>query len=98
MPQLIAAVKELQGKGFKIPDFPQSPKTDEDKEIRARYGKCLGSAVNPVLRQGNSDRRAPKAVKEYARRHPHSMGSGPRPRARTSPPCARATSITARSR
>ncbi|OJZ70020.1 isocitrate dehydrogenase (NADP(+)) [Mycobacterium paraffinicum] len=74
VPQLIAAVKELQGKGYKIPDFPQSPKTDEDSEIRARYGKCLGSAVNPVLRQGNSDRRAPKAVKEYARRHPHSMG------------------------
>lgn len=74
VPQLIAAVKELQGKGYKIPDFPQSPKTDEDKEIRARYGKCLGSAVNPVLRQGNSDRRAPKAVKEYARKHPHSMG------------------------
>ncbi|OBH88589.1 NADP-dependent isocitrate dehydrogenase [Mycobacterium sp. E2989] len=74
VPQLVAAVKELQGKGFKIPDFPQSPKTDEDREIRARYGKCLGSAVNPVLRQGNSDRRAPKAVKEYARRHPHSMG------------------------
>ena len=75
VPQLIAAVKELQGKGFKIPDFPQSPKTDEEKEIRARYGKCLGSAVNPVLRQGNSDRRAPKAVKEYARKHPHSMGA-----------------------
>ncbi|OBH09243.1 NADP-dependent isocitrate dehydrogenase [Mycobacterium sp. E1747] len=74
VPQLIAAVKELQGKGYKIPDFPQSPKTDEDSEIRARYGKCLGSAVNPVLRQGNSDRRAPKAVKEYARKHPHSMG------------------------
>ncbi|KKC05691.1 NADP-dependent isocitrate dehydrogenase [Mycobacterium nebraskense] len=74
VPQLIAAVKELQDKGFKIPDFPQSPKTDEDREIRARYAKCLGSAVNPVLRQGNSDRRAPKAVKEYARRHPHSMG------------------------
>ncbi|GAA4293040.1 NADP-dependent isocitrate dehydrogenase [Mycobacterium paraffinicum] len=74
VPQLIAAVKELQGKGFKIPDFPQSPKTDEEREIRARYGKCLGSAVNPVLREGNSDRRAPKAVKEYARRHPHSMG------------------------
>ncbi|MEB4208325.1 NADP-dependent isocitrate dehydrogenase [Mycobacterium sp. 94-17] len=73
VPQLIAAVKELQGKGYKIPDFPHSPKTDEDKEIRARYAKCLGSAVNPVLRQGNSDRRAPKAVKEYARRHPHSM-------------------------
>lgn len=73
VPQLIAAVKELQGKGYKIPDFPQSPKTDEDKEIRARYAKCLGSAVNPILRQGNSDRRAPKAVKEYARKHPHSM-------------------------
>ncbi|OBG28641.1 NADP-dependent isocitrate dehydrogenase [Mycobacterium sp. 852002-51057_SCH5723018] len=74
VPQLIAAVKELQGQGFKIPDFPQSPKTDEDSEIRDCYAKCLGSAVNPVLRQGNSDRRAPKAVKEYARRHPHSMG------------------------
>ncbi|UMB68505.1 NADP-dependent isocitrate dehydrogenase [Mycobacterium paraterrae] len=74
VPQLVAAVKELQGKGFKIPDYPQSPKSDEDKEIRDRYAKCLGSAVNPVLRQGNSDRRAPKAVKEYARKHPHSMG------------------------
>ncbi|GBG37129.1 NADP-dependent isocitrate dehydrogenase [Mycobacterium montefiorense] len=74
VPQLVAAVKELQGKGYKIPDFPQSPKTDEDKEVRDRYSKCLGSAVNPVLRQGNSDRRAPNAVKEYARKHPHSMG------------------------
>jgi isocitrate dehydrogenase len=74
VPQLVAAVKELQGKGYKVPDFPQSPKTDEDKEIRERYSKCLGSAVNPVLRQGNSDRRAPNAVKEYARKHPHSMG------------------------
>jgi isocitrate dehydrogenase len=74
VPQLVAAVKELQGKGFKIPDYPQGPKTDEDKEVRDRYAKCLGSAVNPVLRQGNSDRRAPKAVKEYARKHPHSMG------------------------
>ena len=74
VPQLVAAVKELQGKGFKVPDFPQNPKTDEDKAIRERYAKCLGSAVNPVLRQGNSDRRAPKAVKEYARKHPHSMG------------------------
>ena len=74
VPQLVAAVKELQGKGFKIPDYPQHPKTDEDKEIRDRYAKCLGSAVNPVLRQGNSDRRAPNAVKEYARKHPHSMG------------------------
>src|SRR6201997_2280224 len=74
VPQLMAAVKELQGKGYKVPDFPQSPKTDEEKEIRGRYAKCLGSAVNPVLRQGNSDRRAPHAVKEYARKHPHSMG------------------------
>jgi isocitrate dehydrogenase len=74
VPQLVAAIKELQGKGFKIPDFPQNPKTDEEKEIRERYAKCLGSAVNPVLREGNSDRRAPKAVKEYARKHPHSMG------------------------
>ncbi|MCV7409290.1 isocitrate dehydrogenase [Mycobacterium florentinum] len=75
VPQLVAAIKELQGKGYKIPDYPQSPKTDEDKEIRERYSKCLGSAVNPVLRQGNSDRRAPNAVKEYARKHPHSMGT-----------------------
>ncbi|MEE3067113.1 MAG: NADP-dependent isocitrate dehydrogenase [Actinomycetota bacterium] len=74
VPQLVAAIKELQGKGYKIPDFPQNPKTDEDTEIRERYSKCLGSAVNPVLRQGNSDRRAPNAVKEYARKHPHSMG------------------------
>ncbi len=74
VPQLLTAIRELQGKGYKIPDFPHSPKTDEDKEIRNRYTKCLGSSVNPVLRQGNSDRRAPKAVKEYARKHPHSMG------------------------
>ncbi|MCV2422172.1 NADP-dependent isocitrate dehydrogenase [Paucibacter sp. DJ2R-2] len=71
--QLKAAIKELQGKGYAIPDYPESPKTDEEKDIRARYGKCTGSAVNPVLREGNSDRRAPKAVKEYARKNPHSM-------------------------
>ncbi|MFT3719680.1 NADP-dependent isocitrate dehydrogenase [Pseudorhodoferax sp.] len=71
--QLKAAIKELQDKGYKIPDYPENPKTDEEKEIRARYNKCTGSAVNPVLREGNSDRRAPKAVKEYARKHPHSM-------------------------
>jgi len=71
--QLKAAIKELQDKGYKIPDFPESPKTDEEKDIRARYNKCIGSAVNPVLREGNSDRRAPKAVKEYARKNPHSM-------------------------
>ena len=71
--QLITAIKELQAKGFKLPNFPEDPKTDEDKAIRVRYAKVLGSAVNPVLREGNSDRRAPKAVKEYARKNPHSM-------------------------
>ena len=71
--QLKAAIKELQDKGYKIPDFPEKPETDEQKDIRARYNKCIGSAVNPVLREGNSDRRAPKAVKEYARKNPHSM-------------------------
>jgi len=74
VPQLVAAIRELQGKGYKLPDYPHDPKTDEEREIRNRYAKCLGSAVNPVLREGNSDRRAPKAVKEYARKHPHSMG------------------------
>ena len=74
VPQLIAAVKELQGKGYALPDYPQDPKTDEEKALRDRYAKCLGSSVNPVLREGNSDRRAPKAVKEYAKKHPHSMG------------------------
>jgi len=71
--QLTACIKELQGKGYDIPDYPENPKTDEEKEIRARYSKCTGSAVNPVLREGNSDRRAPRAVKEYARKNPHSM-------------------------
>jgi isocitrate dehydrogenase len=71
--QLITCIKELQGKGYAIPDFPEAPKTEEEKAIRARYAKCTGSAVNPVLREGNSDRRAPKAVKEYARKNPHSM-------------------------
>ena len=72
--QLKACITELQEKGYNIPDFPGQPKTEEEKEIRARYGKCLGSAVNPVLREGNSDRRAPRAVKEYARKNPHYMG------------------------
>ncbi|SDM39859.1 isocitrate dehydrogenase [Oryzisolibacter propanilivorax] len=71
--QLMAAIKELQDKGYALPDFPEDPKTDEEKAIRARYNKCIGSAVNPVLREGNSDRRAPKAVKEYARKNPHHM-------------------------
>ncbi|MGV0794107.1 NADP-dependent isocitrate dehydrogenase [Mycolicibacterium sp. XJ1819] len=74
VPQLVAAVKELQAKGYDLPDYPGDPKTDEEKAIKERYAKVLGSAVNPVLREGNSDRRAPKAVKEYARKHPHSMG------------------------
>ncbi|MEG1769249.1 MAG: NADP-dependent isocitrate dehydrogenase, partial [Comamonas sp.] len=72
--QLVSAIKELQGKGYAVPDFPEDPKSDEDKAILKRYSKCLGSAVNPVLREGNSDRRAPAAVKNYARKNPHSMG------------------------
>ncbi|MFM0501792.1 NADP-dependent isocitrate dehydrogenase [Paraburkholderia caffeinilytica] len=72
--QLIGAIKELQGKGYNVPDFPEEPKTEVEKAIRQRYSKCLGSAVNPVLREGNSDRRAPAAVKNYARKNPHSMG------------------------
>jgi len=75
VPQLKAAVAELQAKGYALPDFPESPKTDAEKDIRARYGKVMGSAVNPVLREGNSDRRAPKAVKDYAKAHPHKMGA-----------------------
>src|SRR5450830_115527 len=71
--QLVTAIRELQSKGYKLPDFPENPQTEEEKAIRLRYNKCLGSAVNPVLREGNSDRRAPKAVKEYARKNPHSM-------------------------
>ncbi|MBS0293059.1 MAG: NADP-dependent isocitrate dehydrogenase [Proteobacteria bacterium] len=72
--QLMAAIKELQGKGYRIPDYPENPVNEQEKDIKARYGKCLGSAVNPVLREGNSDRRAPAAVKNYAKKHPHSMG------------------------
>jgi len=72
--QLKAAIKELQTQGYDIPDYPEDPQTDAEKEIRQRYSKCLGSAVNPVLREGNSDRRAPAAVKRYARKNPHSMG------------------------
>jgi isocitrate dehydrogenase len=72
--QLVGAIRELRSKGYMVPEYPESPKTDEEKAIRQRYGKVLGSAVNPVLREGNSDRRAPKAVKEFARKHPHSMG------------------------
>ncbi len=71
--QLKAAIRELQAQGYPLPDFPEDPQTDEDRDVRARYNRCIGSAVNPVLREGNSDRRAPRAVKEYARKHPHSM-------------------------
>jgi isocitrate dehydrogenase len=71
--QLTAAIKELQSKGYALPDYPENPITDEDKAIKARYSKCIGSSVNPVLREGNSDRRAPRAVKEFARKNPHSM-------------------------
>ena len=74
VPQLVAAIKELQGQGYDIPNYPEDPKTDAEKEIRARYDVIKGSAVNPVLREGNSDRRAAKAVKRYAQQHPHSMG------------------------
>ncbi len=72
--QLVAAIKELQGKGYNIPSYPENPTTDAEKEIKERYAKCLGSAVNPVLREGNSDRRAPAAVKNFAKKNPHSMG------------------------
>lgn len=75
IPQLITAIKELQNDGYAIPDFPEEPSTEEQKAIRARYAKVLGSAVNPVLREGNSDRRAPKPVKQYARTNPHTMGA-----------------------
>jgi isocitrate dehydrogenase len=74
VPQLKEAIAELQQHGYAVPDYPDAPKTDEEKAIRARYGRVLGSAVNPVLREGNSDRRAPTSVKQYARNHPHSMG------------------------
>ncbi len=71
--QLVLAIKELQSKGYALPDYPENAKTDEEKALKARYNKCTGSAVNPVLREGNSDRRAPRAVKEFARKNPHSM-------------------------
>ena len=75
IPQLKAAIKELQAKGYDVPDYPDSDATTADKEVRVRYGKVLGSAVNPVLREGNSDRRAAGAVKHYARNNPHKMGA-----------------------
>ncbi|RRQ71139.1 isocitrate dehydrogenase (NADP(+)) [Streptomyces griseofuscus] len=75
IPQLKAAIAELQGKGYALPDYPDDPKSDEERDIRARYDKIKGSAVNPVLREGNSDRRAPASVKNYAKTHPHRMGA-----------------------
>ncbi|WP_047277726.1 NADP-dependent isocitrate dehydrogenase [Pseudomonas lundensis] len=75
VPQLQAAIKELQAQGFDIPDYPESVTTDAEKDVKARYSKVMGSAVNPVLREGNSDRRAPLSVKNYARKHPHKMGA-----------------------
>ncbi|WP_241974280.1 NADP-dependent isocitrate dehydrogenase [Aliidiomarina minuta] len=74
IPQLQAAIKELQAQGFALPDYPHNPQTDEEKDIRARYDRVKGSAVNPVLREGNSDRRAPAAVKNFVKKHPHKMG------------------------
>jgi isocitrate dehydrogenase len=75
IPQMKATIKELQSKGFALPDYPEEPSTDEQKDIKARYDRVKGSAVNPVLREGNSDRRAPAAVKNYVKKHPHSMGA-----------------------
>jgi isocitrate dehydrogenase len=75
VPQLTAAIKELQDKGYKLPDYPEEPRNEAEAKIKARYAKVLGSAVNPVLREGNSDRRVAGAVKQYARKHPHSMGA-----------------------
>ena len=75
IPQLKAAIAELQEQGYALPDYPDDPKTDEEKDVRARYDKVKGSAVNPVLREGNSDRRAPASVKNYAKAHPHRMGA-----------------------
>ena len=75
IPQLTAAIKELQAQGYNIPDYPADPQTEADKEVKARYARVLGSAVNPVLREGNSDRRVAAPVKQYAKKNPHSMGA-----------------------
>jgi isocitrate dehydrogenase len=75
IPQLLGAISELQAQGYALPNYPENAQTEEEKSIKAKYGKVLGSAVNPVLREGNSDRRAPKAVKNYAKVNPHSMGA-----------------------
>src|SRR5690606_34049002 len=75
VPQLKAAIKELQAQGYPLPDYPDEPKDDKEKDAKARYDRVKGSAVNPVLREGNSDRRAPLSVKNFARKHPHRMGA-----------------------
>ena len=75
IPQLMAAIKELRAHGYNLPDYPEDPKTDAERELQAKYAKVLGSAVNPVLRQGNSDRRAPLSVKLFSKKHPHKMGA-----------------------
>ena len=75
VPQLKEAIKELQSQGYNLPELPEEPKNDAEKKVKALYAKVLGSAVNPVLREGNSDRRAPKAVKNFAKKNPHSMGA-----------------------
>ena len=75
VPQMKSAINELQSQGYAVPDYPDEPKADVQKDVRARYNKVMGSAVNPVLREGNSDRRAPLSVKNYARKHPHKMGA-----------------------
>src|SRR3990172_5335981 len=75
LPQLQAAIKELQAHGYKVPDYPEDPKTDAERELQERFAKVLGSAVNPVLRQGNSDRRAPVSVKQFSKKKPHKMGA-----------------------
>jgi Monomeric isocitrate dehydrogenase len=98
IPQLKAAIKELQSKGYDVPNYPDSDATPADKEIRARYGKVLGSAVNPVLREGNSDRRAAGAVKQYARKHPHKMGAWTKDSKTRVATCRAATSTVRRSR
>src|SRR5262249_44894380 len=75
LPQLKSAIAELQSQGYRVPDYPEDPRDDAQKKVKARYAKVLGSAVNPVLREGNSDRRVANAVKQYAKKHPHSMGA-----------------------
>ena len=96
VPQLVATISELQAKGVALPDYPENPVNVDEKEIKSRYDKVKGSAVNPVLREGNSDRRAPKAVKEYAKANPHSMGA--LIRKPVSRPCPKVISLLTKNR